>query len=228
MIPLLRLTADPGDPDLLDRVARHLDGGGLVAYPTETVYGLGARADADGVAGVRDLKGRAEEKPFLVLLPGDGEGDAESGVEGDPGAGLSWGPSARDLARAFWPGPLTLVLEDPRGLFPPGVRGPGGGVAIRRSPEPFVEALLRRWPHPLISTSANRAGDAPARDADQVIRAVEGRPGLHRLWILDGGPRVEQAPSTVLDCTREPPRIIRAGALSPEALREVVPEVEEV
>lgn len=227
MIPLLRLSADPGHLDLLDRVARHLDGGGLVAYPTETVYGLGARADADGVEGVRGLKGRDEEKPFLMLLPGEDEGGVEAGVEGDARAGLAWNPSARALARAFWPGPLTLVLGDPRGLFPPGIRGPGGGVAIRRSPEPFVEALLRRWPHPLISTSANRPGEAPARDADQVIRAVEGRAGLDRLWILDGGPRVERAPSTVLDCTREPPRIIRAGQVSLEALRKAIPEVEE-
>lgn len=217
MIPPNRIAADAGSEETLARVAAHLDGGGLVAYPTETVYGLGARPDPAGVRAVRELKGRDDGKPFLVLLPPD------SGAE----EALLWTPAARDLARRFWPGPLTLVLADPDESFPPGVRSPRGGVAVRRSPQPFVEALLRRWPHPLLSTSANRPGDAPARTADEVERAVGGRPGLHRLWILDGGPLLDGGPSTVVDLTGPRPRLLRAGPIPAEALRAVMPDLEE-
>jgi L-threonylcarbamoyladenylate synthase len=216
VIPLVRLPADPDDEDSLKRVAGHLDAEGLIAYPTETVYGLGARADRRGVEGVRELKGRGEDKPFLVLLP----------LEGSGPAGLAWTPAARALASRFWPGPLTLVVADPEGSLPEGIRSPQGGVAVRRSPHPFIQALLRVWPHPLISTSANRPGEPPARTPDEVEGAVQGRPGLHRFWILDGGPVVDSGPSTLVDCTEAVPRILRSGPVSVDALRSVVPEVE--
>jgi L-threonylcarbamoyladenylate synthase len=216
VIPLLRLPADPRDQDLLERVAVHLDRGGLIAYPTETVYGLGARADAEGVAALRALKGRESEKPFLVLLPSEGTGPRD----------LAWTPPAQALAGRFWPGPLTLVLADPEGSWPEGVRNSRGGVAVRRSPHPFIQALHRVWPHALLSTSANRSGGPPARTPEQVEGAVEGRPGLHRLWILDGGPLVDSEPSTLVDCTGPVPRVVRDGPISVEALRAAVPDVE--
>jgi L-threonylcarbamoyladenylate synthase len=216
MIPIHRERADPDDRDLLARVAVHLDRGGLVGYPTETVYGLGARADGAGVSALRQLKGREAGRPFLVLLPADGEGPD----------GLAWTPPALALAGSFWPGPLTLVLADPEGAWPEGVRSARGGVAVRRSPHPFVQALLRAWPHPLLSTSANRPGEPPARTADEVVGAVEGRPGLHRTWILDGGPLVDSGPSTLVDCTEPAPLLLRHGPISFETLRNVVPELE--
>jgi L-threonylcarbamoyladenylate synthase len=218
MIPLHREPADPDDRDLVGRLAIHLDRGGLVAYPTETVYGLGARADGGGVSALRTLKGREDGRPFLVLLPAKGEGEWPDG--------LVWTPPALALAGSFWPGPLTLVLADPECAWPEGVRSARGGVAVRRSPHPFVQALLRAWPHPLLSTSANRPGEPPARSADAVERAVQGRPGLHRLWILDGGPLVDSGPSTLVDCTGPVPRVLRHGPVSFETLRDVVPELE--
>jgi L-threonylcarbamoyladenylate synthase len=216
VIPLHREPANPDDRNLLARIATHLDRGGLVAYPTETVYGLGARADGAGVSALRELKGREEGRPFLALLPAEGK-------EPD---GLVWTSSALALAGGFWPGPLTLVLDDPECAWPEGVRSARGGVAVRRSPHPFVQALLRAWPHPLLSTSANRPGESPARTADEVEAAVEGRPGLHRLWILDGGPLVDSGPSTLVDCTGPVPRVLRHGPVPVEALRDLVPDLE--
>lgn len=225
MIPLQVLPADPEDEEVLGRVVEHLERKGLLAYPTETVYGLGGPSDAEGVAAVRALKGREEEKPFLVLLP---PGDSEDPSGGGAGAGgLEWSPEAQRLARSFWPGPLTLVLPDPEERFPEGVRSRDGGVAVRRSPHPFVEALLERWRRPLLSTSANRPGGPPARTADEVKEAVEGRPGIHRLWILDGGPLLESPPSTVVDATGPLLRLLRRGAIGADAIRELVPELED-
>ncbi len=228
MIPLLIVRADPADRELLSRIARHLERGGLLGYPTETVYGLGAAATVDGTDALRKLKGRRDDKPFLVLLP---DGDKDTGIRGGKDlagasgvwdAGLQWTAPARELASAFWPGPLTLVLSDSEGRYPPGVRSTSGGVAVRVSSNPFVAALLEVWDAPLLSTSANRPGGAPARSAREVERAVQGRPGLDRFWIADGGPLPASDPSTVIDCTDPRPRLLRVGAVSAEEVAKVL------
>lgn len=211
MIPLKVLRADPGAAETLEAVARHLEAGGLIAYPTETVYGLGAAATDDGVRAVRDLKGRADDHPFLSLVPSADD--------------LGMNDDARALADAFWPGPLTLVLPDPEGNFPEGARNTDGGVAVRVSSNEFVDALMRVWRRPILSTSANRSGEVPARTAQAVQRAVQGAPGLERLWILDGGPRIGELPSTIVDCTGSPPRLVREGAIERERLDAVVREL---
>ena len=208
--PLLR--ADPGDAAQLSLIVGHLEDGGLLGYPTETVYGLGAGVTAEGVRAVRRLKGRGEKKPFLILLPEE---------VSEAGSVLEWTPSARSLAEAVWPGRLTLVLGDPVGRFPEGVRSSAGSVAVRVSGDPFVSALMRLWKRPLLSTSANRAGRPPTRTAEAVGRTFTGGPGAGRLWIVDGGPRLEAEPSTIVDCTGARPRVLRQGALPLSRLLEV-------
>jgi L-threonylcarbamoyladenylate synthase len=210
--PVRTYPADPTDPELLARLARHLEGGGLLAYPTETVYGLGAVVTAEGVEAVRALKGREPDKPFIVLLP-----------EGSPEAllGLEIPGYARALADVFWPGPLTLVLHDAAGRYPEGVRSEQGGVAVRMSPDPFVRALLGVFRRPLLSTSANVAGEPPALDADD-LRDLQGRPGFDRLWIVDGGRRDSSVPSTVVDATGPHPSIVRAGRIFEGDIAKVV------
>src|SRR5688500_3416739 len=104
------------------QVARHLDGGGLIAYPTETVYGLGSWPDDAGLDALARLKGRPPRKPFLLLI---------SSLHMLEQTGLSLNASARTLAREFWPGPLTLVLPGGEGRLPPRLRGPEGGIAVR-------------------------------------------------------------------------------------------------
>lgn len=200
-----RLRWHQGDEGVIRRVARHLDSGGLLAYPTETVYGLGAQVTAEGVRRVQALKGRDDARPFLLLVPHPSVPD------------LVWTDEARSLARTFWPGPLTLVLTDPEGAYPPGVRSDQGGVAIRWSSSPFVRALHRLWPHPLLSTSANLPGGAPARDPDTVEADFEPG-GTHGLWIVDGGLLPVSPPSTVVDCTGTKPRVLREGAIPSRAV----------
>ena len=118
LIPLQISTANPDNLVELERMARHLELGGLLGYPTETVYGLGAVALPGGIEALLALKGRGDDKPFLVLLPNAG-GEAMDGLE--------WSLLARTLAERHWPGPLTLVLSDRAGRYPKGVRNPFGG-----------------------------------------------------------------------------------------------------
>jgi L-threonylcarbamoyladenylate synthase len=211
----LDMRGGPPDPELLALVAGHLAGGGLVAMPTETVYGFGATLEEDAVRKIQRLKGRGPEKPFLVLIPGP-----------DSTEGLVWTPRARDLAATFWPGALTLILRDPQGLFPPGVRSPEGTVAIRQSPHPVARGVVEALGQPLISTSANPPGGSPARSADEVRKAVLAMGAGGELWILDGGTLAPSEPSTVVDCSGPDPVVVRPGSIPANRLRCVLPRLE--
>lgn len=196
-------------------VADHLRRGGVIVYPTETVYGFGCALRPEALARLADLKSRDEAKPFLLLAA-------------DPTSleGLVWGRAAERLARAFWPGPLTLALPARPGAFPAGVVSAYGTVAVRSSPHPAVRAILDALGEPITSTSANVPGGAPADTGEAAWRtALEVGAGAE-LWVLDGGALPPSAPSTLVDCSGERPRIVRAGALPPELIRGVVPEVQ--
>jgi L-threonylcarbamoyladenylate synthase len=199
------------DAEMVQQVVAHLVGGGILAYPTETVYGLGGRVEADVIRRLQALKGRGAQQPFLLLI-----GSASS-------VQLEWTHEATVLSRRFWPGPLTLVLSDALRHFPPGVRGANGGVAVRVSPHPFVVCLMQAWDRPLLSTSANRPGEAPAVDVAGVESVLAGKDDSGPFLIADGGRLSRSPPSSVVDCTRTPPALLREGALSFEALRGVVP-----
>ncbi len=197
-------------------VADHLRGGGLIAYPTETVYGFGCALREDALEALYALKGREQGKPFLILA-----GDASELVE------LRWTPAARALARAFWPGALTLALPASAHAWPRHVISISGTVAVRISPHEAVQAILGAFGQPITSTSANRSGDPPARSADEACAVVEALGAGERVWILDGGELPSSAPSTLVDCSRDPPQVLRQGALPLAALRDVVPEIDE-
>jgi L-threonylcarbamoyladenylate synthase len=206
-------------------VAAHVGKGGLAAHPTETVYGLGARVDGSGIESLRALKGREEGKPFLLLLPAPAEG--RSPWDEPWGESLAWTAQARALAAAFWPGPLTLVLPDPGRSFPMGVRSQAGGGAVRGKPQPFVLGMLSALGEPLLSTSANRAGQPPARTLAGVRAVLAGRPGEERCWMVDGGELPPSPPSTLVDCTGRRPGVLRRGAIPADRIREVVLELDE-
>jgi len=191
-------------------VVQHLRSGGLLAYPTETVYGLGSRPHTPDVQALASLKGRVAGKPFLLLVSSREMAEAQ---------GLAFTDSARALARAFWPGPLTLVLPGGGGRLPDLLRGPEGGIAVRWTSHPLIVNLVAELGEPLTSTSANLPGSQPAPGAEAVLRDFRDAVTSGRLMVLDGGVLGNRPPSTVVDCTGPQPRVIRAGAVSLAELR---------
>jgi L-threonylcarbamoyladenylate synthase len=194
-------------------VAAHLGGGGLLGYPTETVYGLGSRAVGRDVAALAALKGRAPGKPFLLLISDRAMAE---------GQGLAFNASADALARAFWPGPLTLVLPGGVGHLPDLLRGPEGGIAVRWTSHPGIARLVAALAAPLTSTSANIPGSQPAPGAAAIVRDFQPAVDAGQLLVLDGGVLGNRPPSTVVDCTQPGARLVREGAVTLGELRRAV------
>jgi L-threonylcarbamoyladenylate synthase len=189
------------DEDTLARAAALLREGGLVAFPTETFYGLGAAAgDRVAVRRVFDVKGRSDDKPLLVLV--DSIAMAES-LTGE------MSPRARELMTRHWPGPLTLVLRARAGL-PPELTAGTGTIGVRLSPHPVAQRLIRAVGGPVTAPSANREGAAPPTTAAEVLRIFDGAIDL----VLDGGTTPGGPASSVVDVTAEAPRVLRQGAVS--------------
>lgn len=191
----------------LPRVLAHLATDGLIAYPTETVYGLGAAVTAAAVAALRDLKSREHIKPFLLLI-----------AEPDQAPGVQWTDASRAIARLFWPGPLTLALPAEPGAYPEGIISSDGIVALRASPHPLVRAVIDAWGGAITSTSANAPGTPPARNGEEVaeaLRALDARDVL----VLDGGTLPESQSSTILAVEDHTARVLRVGAIATEDLR---------
>lgn len=194
----------------------HLTGRGVLAYPTETVYGFGTAVDHESVESLVQLKGRPPGKPFLMLI-------------GDPAQigrlDLHLPTYAAHLTARFWPGPLTLVLRGGEGRVPARLRGPEGGVAVRLTPHPGLQRLLAAYGEPITSTSANRPGVPPAMTSAEIVQ--QWPDAIHRgvLHVLDGGRLSPSQPSTVVDCTGRRPRVIRPGALPAALLRDCVPDL---
>jgi L-threonylcarbamoyladenylate synthase len=186
-------------------VAQHLSTGGLLAHPTETVYGLGSRPVGEDIATLTRLKGRETGKPFLLLV---------AGLEMAERFGLQLEGVARNLTERFWPGPLTLVLPCAEGVLPDELRGPEGGVAVRWTAHAGMARLIDRLDMPLTSTSANRPGGPTAPAPGAIADTFPGPVQQGRLLVLDGGVLGSRPPSTVVDCTSPVPRVIREGAIA--------------
>lgn len=211
----------PVEPDPIGAAVGWVRGGGLLAYPTETVWGLGADArSADALQTLGRWKGRGSSAPFAILIeePSD---LASLGCE--PAA------AARRLIDAFWPGPLTLILpcRDP---FPAAVSRGGGAVGVRCSSHPLSAAIARRLKlegvGPITATSLNRAGAAPARTRQQAREACGSTPGSPHLIEVEGAEAGGEAESTVIDATAAQPRVLRWGALDRVDLAPIVGEIE--
>ena len=198
-------------------VRSHLERGGLLGHPTETVYGVGCRPESAGLRRLSRLKGRSAQKPFLVLVSDNTMADEWGFVFSD---------AARALARAFWPGPLTLVLEVGSGKLPNSLRGERGGVAIRWTSHSGVARLIEAMNFPITSTSANPAGAEPALTAAEVVAHLASSLESEHLLVLDGGPLRASLPSTVIDCTGHTPLLLREGAVPAEQLYAQVGRIE--
>jgi L-threonylcarbamoyladenylate synthase len=194
----------------------HLAAGGIIAYPTETVYGFGGSADQAGVDALVRLKGRPPGKPFLLLISGSAMINR---------LGLRLTQPAAALAARHWPGPLTLVLPGGERRVPDRLRGPEGGVAVRWTPHRGLTRLIATLGEPITSTSANRPGVPPALSAAEIVREWSDAMVRGVLRVLDGGNLSSSEPSTVVDCTGRHPRVIRPGAIPAATLRESVPDL---
>jgi L-threonylcarbamoyladenylate synthase len=210
---ILRAEDPVADAGAIARAAELLRAGKLVAFPTETVYGLGADAtNASAVAAIFAAKERPQSDPLIVHLADPGE--LHSVVQQVPAA-------AELLAAHFWPGPLTLVL--PRGAAIPAVVAAGGDtVGVRVPAHPIARALIQAAAVPVAAPSANRFMHTSPTTAAHVLADLKGRIAC----VLDGGACPVGVESTVLDLTISPPRLLRPGGVSLEALRAILPEVE--
>ena len=206
-----------GDPEAdFTPVVEHLEAGGVIAYPTETVYGLGSACVDAGIHRIQELKRRGPDKPLIVLV------ESAEAV-----GGLRWTDHARELAGIFWPGALTLLLEDPSGIFPRGVRHGGTrAVGVRVSPHPTVARLVGALGAPLTSTSLNLPGEPPASAGHEALHVVR-RLGGDDVLVLDVGTLPPSGPSTVVDCTGPEPIVIREGTVLIGRLRCAIPQMHE-
>ena len=183
-------------------VDAHLTKDGMLAHPTETVYGFGCRLNSRALSALFQLKQRDATKPFLLLV-------ATRRMAED--WGMRFTDVAAELVRQFWPGPLTLVLEVTGTKLPNSLKGPTGGVAVRCSSLKTITMLIEKLGYPITSTSANRSGEAAATDVEMVERRFGDDPNI---LILDGGKMETAVPSTVVDCTDRTLRVVREGAIS--------------
>src|SRR5919202_2722131 len=208
-MPTLPVDPEHPEPEPIARAAAVLKQGGLVAFPTETVYGLGANAlDAAAVARIFAAKGRPAYNPLITHV---------ADVAGARRLARHWPESAERLAAAFWPGPLTVVVPK-RPEVPDAVTAGLDSVAVRVPAHPVALALLREAALPVAAPSANRSTQLSPTTARHVEQALGDRVDL----ILDGGPTRVGIESTVVDLTGDVPVLLRPGLLAARDLEPVV------
>ncbi len=200
------MSAKPVDRAIFDTAVAHLRAGDVIAFPTETVYGFAA--DALNPAAIRTLaalKGRPQSKPFSILIADAGAARPLVNI---------WPARAQDLARRFWPGPLTIVLPKSE-LVPDLVTAGATTIGLRCPDHPVALALIHAFAGPIAAPSANRAG-MPAPTTAHDVRAAFPE---ENLFILDAGPCTIGAPSTVLRIDKMlGDHILRKGALTAQEL----------
>jgi len=208
------MTAAPVTTDVGLAVSR-LVGGGLVAIPTETVYGLGADADdAGAVERIFAVKGRPRGHPLIVHIPLDALDEWAADVP----------PTARLLAEACWPGPLTLLLPRAARVLD-AVTGGRDIVGLRVPAHALTQELLARSGRGVAAPSANRFGRISPTTAQHVVDDLGPRLDPGRDVVLDGGPSPIGVESTIIDCTTEPPQLLRAGGIPTEDVERLLDAV---
>ena len=199
------LTVSKENPEMKE-AAEVILRGGVVAFPTDTLYGLGASIRHKGaLERIYEMKGRDPSKPILVLVP-----DIE--VLSPFVAGIS--DAAQRFMDAFWPGPLTLVFKA-SDKIPKMCLGGGDTIGIRMPDSPISRALLQEVIVPVTATSANRSGEPEPTSARIVAESIGDRVDL----IVDGGPCRDSRPSTLIDVSGEEPKVLREGRIYFETLR---------
>lgn len=195
---------DAGDPGAVARAAQWLRLGEVIVFPTDTLYGIGVDAfNAAALTRLYNVKQRSLEKGIPVLL--SDPADLSRVASEVP-------PLAQELAGRFWPGPLTLIV--PRHESLPENLSPNENVAVRIPDHELARGLIRAAGGAVATSSANLSGERPALDASEAFEFFNGRVAA----VLDDGPVQYGEPSTVLDCTTMPPRVLRQGPIPAESL----------
>lgn len=205
------LRINPKNPSIsqIRQAAKIIKSGGVVAFPTETVYGLGANAlDSKSVRKIFAAKGRPSDNPLIVHI----SDIAEVGILAD-----NIPNTAYDLMERFWPGPLTIVLKKSK-IVPKIVTGGLDTVAIRMPKNKIAQGLIREADVPIAAPSANVAGRPSPTTAKHVEEDLSGKISL----IIDGGPTKIGIESTVVDLSKKTPMLLRPGSVTLEQLREIV------
>lgn len=198
--------------EALEKAGKILRSGGLVAFPTETVYGLGGNAlDREAARKIYEAKGRPSDNPLIVHIADREELDKLV---------LEIPPTAQKLMEAFWPGPMTIILKK-NPVVPDETTGGLDTVAIRMPSDPIAAALIRAARVPIAAPSANLSGRPSPTRAGHVIEDMKGRIEM----ILDGGPVGIGLESTIIDCTEEAPVILRPGYISREMVEKLFDDV---
>lgn len=206
---IIPISPDEPPADAIAEAVDILDRGGVVAYPTETFYGLGADGTNESAIGrIFEIKGRGRQVPISLII-GDRQ-DLEHLAAPIP-------EEARKLVEAFWPGAITILFEALPGVS--GLLTAGTGkIGVRLSSNPVATLLARRLGRPLTATSANPSGFPECSTADEVLEAL----GSGVDAVIDGGSTPGGSGSTIIDCTVDPPLILREGVLSREKIEAVL------
>lgn len=195
---------NPLDDLHINQAVATLKDGGVVAFPTDTVYGVGADPfQPEAIRKLYQIKGRPIDKPIPILV--GSVGDVERVAQNLP-------PRFSQLAEQFWPGELTLIVEAKS--LPPEVTAGGDTVGVRMPDHPLALALLQRFGGAIATTSANKSDEPPATSAAEVRSALGDLVNI----ILDGGETTTKVASTVLDLSVSPPQIRRQGGISMDQL----------
>jgi L-threonylcarbamoyladenylate synthase len=209
---VIKISSELGEEEAAIRAAQVVRDGGLVVYPTESFYGLGADPqNEEALRRIFALKGRGLDSPILLLLPSREYAGHYAAVI--PNEALA-------LMEVFWPGGLTIVLDAAEGVSPLLTAGTGK-IGLRLSGHPFARALCRAFGGAITGTSANRTGGLPSVTALEACESLGGEVQL----VVDAGSTPGGLPSTVVDASRHPPRIIRSGMIGETELKRVVPAV---
>ena len=188
----------------INRAIAILKDGGVITFPTDTVYGVGVDPfQPEAVRKLYQIKGRTIDKPIPILV--GSVGDVERVAQNLP-------PTFSQLAEQFWPGGLTLIVEAKS--LPSEVTAGGNTVGVRMPDHPLALALLQRFGGAIATTSANKSDEPPATSAEEVQSELGGLVDI----ILDGGPTATRIASTVLDLSVSPPQIRRQGGISMDQL----------
>jgi len=202
---VLKIDPDAVSSGVIREIAGILAGNGVIAYPTDTFYGLGANCFSQkALQKIFEIKKRPGFKGLPVLV---------SGLEMAEGMAAELPPIFHTLASRFWPGPLTLVLKAASHL-PAELVGPGRTIGVRLPAFPWLQALIQETGVALVTTSANISGEGEIDLAEEVIHVFKGKVEL----IVDGGRTPGGKPSTVVDLTGEKPILIREGVIGKKAL----------